>query len=386
MGKGLTFKNKFKEFIDEYTGRKIIQLTSDDCLSHHPYFYNKMLTRDNRFLIYASDCSGSRNLYKLDMETGDTLQLTDIKERFDDFSANLSSDDKYLYYSKNNGIVKLDMQTLEEEQLYVSEDGFRFGSYGISADDKCILISEMDKKDIVVSKGDWSTFEPQWEAKPHCRLVYLDNTTGKYHVVLDEPHCWLGHPQVRPDNNNELLFCHEGPQWKIDARLWLINADGTNHRCAKPKVADDMIVTHEYWLNDGSKVAYVHKNYENIATIRYINPDTLEDEVFTECTYSAHIFSSPDNSYIIGDGQPSKPVLPESGTDHPVAMAHTESFLFMINTNTKKEEKLCYHGSTFTPYGNAQDCHPHPSFTHDSKAVIFSSDLNGKPAVYKVII
>ena len=37
-------------------------------------------------------------------------------------------------------------------------------------------------------------------------------------------------------------------------------------------------------------------------------------------------------------------------------------------------------------YGNAQDCHPHPYFTHDSKAVIFSSDMNGKPAVYKVII
>lgn len=386
MGKGAMFKNEFKEFIDQQTGRKVIQLTGDDCLSHHPYFYNKIVTNDNKFLIYASDRTGSRNLFKLDMETGESLQLTDVRESFDDFSANLSKDDKCLYYSRDNGIVRLNMETLEEKKIYTSQEDFTFGSYGISPDDKCILISEMHIYDVVISRGDWSTFEPQWEAKPHCRLVYMDIESGKCHVVLDEPHCWLGHPQIRPGHNDELLFCHEGPQWRIDARLWLINSDGTNHRCAKPRATDDMIVTHEYWLADGSKIAYVHKNHDNISTIRFIDPETLKDEIFMECTYSAHVFSSPDNNYIIGDGQPNMPVLPEVGSDKEVTMAHTEACLFLMNVKNRTEEKLCYHGSSFTPYGNAQDCHPHPSFTPDSKSVIFSSDMNGRPAVYKVII
>lgn len=102
--------------------------------------------------------------------------------------------------------------------------------------------------------------------------------------------------------------------------------------------------------------------------------------------YSAHIFASADSSYIIGDGQPNKPALPETSDDKPVVMANNEPYLFLINVKDKTEEKLCYHGSSFAPYGNAQDCHPHPYFSPDSKAVIFSSDMNGKPAVYKVII
>jgi oligogalacturonide lyase len=216
--------------------------------------------------------------------------------------------------------------------------------------------------------------------------VYIDIATGKWHVVLDEPHCWLGHPQVRPGNNNELLFCHEGPQWKIDARLWLIHSDGTNLRCAKPRTAEDMIVTHEYWLADGSRIAFVHKNYNNIATIRYIDPRTLQEETFMECTYSAHLFSNSDNTYIVGDGQPNTPVLPETADNKVETMANTEPCLFLIDVKSKKEERLCWHRSSFAPYGNTQDCHPHPSFTPDSKSVLFCSDMGGKPAVYRVMI
>ncbi|MBO5228596.1 MAG: hypothetical protein J6B39_06365 [Lachnospiraceae bacterium] len=49
--------------------------------------------------------------------------------------------------------------------------------------------------------------------------------------------------------------------------------------------------------------------------------------------------------------------------------------------------KLCYHGSSWRAiYGNSQDTHPHPFFTKDSKCVIFTTDLEGKPCLYKAEI
>ena len=387
MAKGSSFTNSFIESTDPETGRTLVQLTGNDCVSHHPYFYNRMIDQAGRHLIYAGNRSGLRQLYRLDLNTGATLQLTDNPAgSFDDFSAVLSADDRQVYYARDNGIVRLDLASLEESTVYRSDAAFKFGSFGLSPDDRCILISEMDRKDVVTSKGDWSTFEPQWEAKPHCRLVYLDLATGRHHVVLDDPHCWLGHPQIRPGDNGQLLFCHEGPQWKIDARLWLVDADGTNLRCAKPRQAEDQIVTHEFWLADGSAIAYVHKTPDNVSTIRTIDPATLADRVLCNFTYSAQVFADPSGRWFVGVGQPESPVLPETGKDAVETMAHNKPYLFLIDTETGREEKLCRHGSSFKPYGNAQDCHPHPTFTPDSRAVLFSSDRNGQPAMYLVLV
>ncbi|NSW91850.1 MAG: hypothetical protein HPY74_14475 [Firmicutes bacterium] len=53
MAKGDMIKNDFKEFKDPYTGRRVICLTAPDHLSHYPYFYNKMITGDNRYLCIS---------------------------------------------------------------------------------------------------------------------------------------------------------------------------------------------------------------------------------------------------------------------------------------------------------------------------------------------
>lgn len=384
MAKGSIYRQAFKEYRDEITGRRVTRVAGGDSICHHPYFYNKMVTSDGRRLVTASDRGGKRDFWLVDLGSGESVQLTDSAERLDDFSAVLSRDDRYLWYSGANGIFRLEMSTLKEERTYSSESAWRFGSFGIDPEDRVALISEMAEADVVKSRGDWSTFEPQWEAKPRCRLVYLDLGTGKARVVHEEAHCWLGHPQPRPGNANELLFCHEGPQWKIDARLWLVNSDGSRLRCAKPRTAEDKIITHEFWAADGSAVFFVHKDYEDRSTIRSIDPETLAETVVTDFTYSAHVFASPDGRYFVADGQSATPVLPETGKDSIETMANNIPNLYLIDPRAKREEILCRHGSSFKPYGNAQDCHPHPSFTPDSKSVIFSSDREGAPAVYRV--
>ena len=91
--------------------------------------------------------------------------------------------------------------------------------------------------------------------------------------------------------------------------------------------------------------------------------------------------------YMVGDSQ---------GSDVPIHMLTEEdrkkaketianNFLYLVDVEKRKEYKLCYHGTSWSPeYGNAQDTHPHPFFTEDNASVIFTSDKAGRPCIYKI--
>lgn len=202
--------------------------------------------------------------------------------------------------------------------------------------------------------------------KPECRIVYIDVKEKTSRVILHEK-IWASHAQIRPFDNNTILFCHEGPADLIDARLWLINSDGSNLRCAKPKKEMNEIVTHEYWLADGSKLAYVYREERESKTsnVMFMDPITLKEEFLTECSKYGHFISNINNSLIVGDGK-----------------LEEDTFIFLLDVKDKKEKRLCYHGSSWKGYGTSQDSHPHPAFSPDGKAVVYTSDKDGLPCVY----
>lgn len=238
--------------------------------------------------------------------------------------------------------------------------------------------------------GGWSVFEEQWAIKPRCRLVYIDVESGESNVIHEEDR-WLGHPQIRPYDNDTVMFCHEGPAHRIDARLWLINADGSNLRCARPQKQGEMI-SHEYWLSDGSKAAYVYRVQDNKGKstaelvdsetympktesaelkekIMMINPITLQEEFVMECSPYCHFISNSNNTKIVGDGQLA---------DRP--------FIYLADIAGKSEEVLCAHGTSWKSYGTTQDAHPHPAFSPDGSKIVFTSDREGIPAIYMISI
>ncbi|MFE5324401.1 oligogalacturonate lyase family protein [Paenibacillus sp. NPDC056579] len=370
MAKGTVVENAFHSFEDPYTGRTVTRLTTPEHIQHHPYFYYKMITNDNRYLIYASDRDGQRNLYKMDLESGLAVQLTE-GTGVHDFSCSLTSDDRYLIYCRDRQIIRMDMVTLAEEPFYESPTGWvPNANPGLSSDDRYLVLVETNERDVVPSRGDWSTFEPQWAAKPHCRIVYVDIERKSSHVVHEEPHCWLGHPQLRPGDPDTVLFCHEGPWNRIDARLWLVQSDGSNLRCAKLQTHEELI-THEYWLADGSRFAFVYRSQDGgpRESIRFMDPVTLHEEVWMECSKYCHFISNHDNTRIVGDGQ-----LKE------------EHFIYLVDVGKRSEEKLCSHGTSWRSYGNTQDAHPHPAFSPDGSFVVFTSDMAGKPCIYRVML
>lgn len=118
--------------------------------------------------------------------------------------------------------------------------------------------------DLTGKKG-WEFFPLTWRrqaAVPYRLSGHPDRRT---------PHRRGGPLLVRPcaaaapGDPDTILFCHEGPYDMIDARLWLIQSDGSRYRCARPQ-PKDVIITHEFWMPTGDRLAYVYRKADDGST------------------------------------------------------------------------------------------------------------------------
>lgn len=368
---------------DPYTGCPVTRLTPPDRTSHHMYFYNRMVTSDSSHLLYCAEVEGRRNLYLMDMATGDALQLTEGEE-LDDYGAMLSADDKSVYYQQERKVWRLDLATLQRTCLYAAPEGWNCGNWGMSDDNRFLVMTEtrVDTLPDLTGKKGWEFFPLTCAANPLCRIVYVDTQTGSQRVVVED-HCWFGHAQLRPGDPDTIMFCHEGPYDMIDARLWLIQSDGSRYRCARPQ-PKDVIITHEFWMPSGDRMAYVYRKADDgsTETIRMMRPETLEEELFMPCLPYAHFICDHQRRWFVGDCQGQEtPIHLQTGKEKSQEVRN--DFIYLVDIEHKREIPLCYHGTSWTTiHGTPQDAHPHPCFTPDGSGVVFTSDKEGKPCVY----
>src|SRR5690242_1689674 len=79
MTVGKLYPPEWREYLDPLTGRRVRQLTDSPAEDYHLYFYNPSITPDNRYLIFLSERTGISNLFRLDLQSGEILQLTDTR-------------------------------------------------------------------------------------------------------------------------------------------------------------------------------------------------------------------------------------------------------------------------------------------------------------------
>lgn len=85
------------------SGGKATQLTKGLAFESHPRF-----SPDGKKILFSSDCSGAENIWWIDLESHDTMQLT--KETNQDFpSAIWTPDGEYIIYAKGRRALKLYM-------------------------------------------------------------------------------------------------------------------------------------------------------------------------------------------------------------------------------------------------------------------------------------
>ena len=73
------FPSEKKTVKDRVSGAEVTQLTSYLGHSHHSYFTNNGWYDNNRKLLFTSDRDNARNLFSIDIESGEISQLTDFR-------------------------------------------------------------------------------------------------------------------------------------------------------------------------------------------------------------------------------------------------------------------------------------------------------------------
>lgn len=358
---------------DRDTGARVTRLTPPDVVCHRNYFYQKCFTRDGQRLVFGAEFGpGPRwNYHLLDLPSRTATQLTDGAGE-NTFGGFLSPDDAHLYFVRaERQLVRVEMAGLREEVAYTVPDGWvGYGTW--VANSACTRIVGIEiHADDWFELDDWRKFAAMFHAKPRCRLIRIDLTTGQREVI-HEQQGWLGHPQYRPGDDRTVAYCHEGPHDLIDARIWFIDEDGRNRRCGKVHERGESC-THEFWVPDGSAMIYVSfRRDDTERRICRLDPVTLQSTVLTTMPPCSHLMSNHDGRLIVGDG-----------SAHVDALAGADPYLHLFNLRDGTTRRIARHDSSWRVHkGNRQVTHPHPSFTPDERAVLYTSDVEGEPALY----
>ena len=259
-----------------------------------------------------------------------------------------------------------------------------------------------------VEQSDWSFFELSTIASPHSRIVLHDFEAATHRVVVDE-RCWLGRATLRPHHNDAILYCHEGAYNFVDARMWLVNADGSDVRCVSASTAGDIVVG-EHWLADGSGIGYLHRSVPEggegaldldlseqgglsvasceafgAGSIRVVDFETLEERASMIVHPYAHLAGSGDLRFCVGDGAGGSVPLHLLDESSAAFFDAADDYVYLADVPHRREVRLCRHASSWSSrHGTTQDAHPHPVVSSDCRSVLFVSDREGHPAIYRV--
>ncbi|MDQ7987999.1 MAG: oligogalacturonate lyase family protein [Candidatus Dactylopiibacterium sp.] len=379
MPKGSTQQFEFHEFRDRDTGVRVVRLTPPEVACPRNYFYQKCFSNDGRWLIFGCELEGAFNVWQLNLASGQARQLTEGAG--DNYhGAYLSPDDRFLFYTKGGREHRrVDLASLEERVIYTVPEGWT-GAGTWVPNSACTQIAgmEMLAADRVISSNGWERFRLQFERQPLERLIAIDIASGQARVVHEEKR-YLGHPMFRPFDDDTMGYCHEGPHDLVDARMWLIDADGSRPRRVKTHAPHEACM-HEFWIPDGSRLMYVsYIKGQQQRGMWAADPVTLVNEHVMDIPPCAHLMSNHDGTLVVGDGAGQLGDV----ADKDGHAFEPDPYLHLFDLRTRGTRRICRHDTSWAEYrGSTQVTHPHPSFTPDDRQVLFSSDMHGKPALY----
>lgn len=392
MGKS-EIRHTIRIYEDERTGRSVRQLTSLPGNHHHLYFTSTSFTADNAHALYLSDPGdGSPNIYKLSLQDGHSVRLTNNGGGFmrsyvyydgvpydglAKASPSFSPAAGRLAYIQGRDVLLADVENMETETIYRLPPDVMTGFTHISADGRYVCVPYIPSAAFEVGPG--NPF-PLIRDKVHgegieSRVLVIDAETGRGEVRFAQVG-WITHVQFHPNDPETILYNHEGGA--VDQRIWLYR-DGRIEkvRDQSTHTSGRLWICHEMWTRDGERILYhgtrgvpsdpaLSETAGKDSVVSFVGCADPASGAYREVDFPAsmsaygHFTESGDRGRLVTDG---------------VVDAHS-LHLCEVDWEAGRLEyrRLCMHGSSFS----VQDVHPHPIFSHDSRLVLFTSDAHNE--------
>ncbi|MBN1936867.1 MAG: hypothetical protein JW934_19555, partial [Anaerolineae bacterium] len=361
------------------------------------------LLADGRHLVLIGVRDGQHNLFALDMESGEERQLSDNRKGFlksyvyfdgipyrglGRASASLDPLRSVVYYIQGREIRAVDMsghtRTLAEYPAgqmtaftHVSADGTRLCVPTVDA-------RALDGDNLLDGRPRYDIDRRVQDENLSSYLRVYDTLSGQEVLCEEVPRAWITHVQFSPLDASLILYNHEWPGDCGIRRVWLW--DGERHirlRGEGDGRSRDDWTCHEMWTRDGQFVIY-HGGCVGgsmyLGRVRPDGSDRIEIAFPDGWTQYGH-FTVGKAGWLVSDG------YYRQDDDSPLSSGVPQrNGIWISLQRVDWEEKridwvpLCRHGSSWS----SQDAHPHPIYDHAGDAVYFTSDRDGRRAVYRV--
>lgn len=319
-------------YADPATEFLIERLTHPTHASLLPPPHARMFSRRGEFLIYASDRSGSFQLYRMNERTGESEQLTEARALEPD-AFTLLTDDRSVCYFDGGALCRLSLRNLKARELYRPPRGWRReGGLSLSGDGKRLALTE--------ARGD----------RRALRLIRTRN--GDAATILERSG-FIGQAVAGP-RESQLLYLYE-------EELWL---SGRRGQAGEKIPVPPGRILQAFWSADGRRIVYLHQPAEKgrTSSIREYDLTSRADTLVAPTSQFAAIGVNGDGSVFLG------------------ASANVASpYLLILVRVTRRELTLCEHGAR-------EPAAVRPTFTPDSRRIYFQSDREGKPAIYRMSV
>jgi oligogalacturonide lyase len=381
---GTVFPPEWRWLVDAQTGRPVQQLTALGS-NYQLYFYNPSVTPDGRSLVFYSDRTGLSNLFRLDLASGEILQLTDAgpaRAEYWPFSppirgvaaclAALGDEGRAVYYFEGNALQAVDLDGRQGRRVLDLPVGRR----------PSILHADAAGRTLVFATWDEALFQA-WSQRAYAgerfagddffqettsTIERVDPRSGQAEEVLRRPAFWINHALVHPTRPHQILFCHEFTSQPD--RMWLLDTQAGS--CAPvPGQAPDEWYEHEFWSADGERVCFHGgwKGQPERAFCGWYEPASGQRQTFAHAT--------PGRAYAHYNLHPGGRAMVTDGEARPGCISRVH-----LRDGQQVFEVLCRHDS-YEPVED-QRAHPHPSFTPDGRRVVFTANHGGRSNIYMV--
>lgn len=366
------------EWIDKDTGHRMVRITKGENNSRSFYFHNvpflKSADGKTDWMIYYGDTDKGRQLYRVDLASLESTQLTDDDRRKG--GEILGVQRREAFYQSMDSVFAVNVDEGTTRLLYVFPEDFKGHITTLNADETKLAgtWASPEKAEILKkhpSKGEF--FNRIFDAMLPHTLFTVDIENGKLEKIHSE-NTWLGHIQFSTTDPDILMFCHEGPWHKVD-RIWNININTKEVKKIHERTVHREIAGHEFWSWDGKKIWYDLQiprgetfylaNYDmESGKLEKLEMDRNEWSIHFNIAYSQEVFA--------GDG----------GDPGQVAKAPDGMWIYLF---TPKAGKLQSQRLVNMKHHNYK-LEPNVHFSPDDKWLIFRADFGGGSQVYAVEI